>query len=311
MNKTDIINSEKNKLRQKRMNAEIKAQNTLQTLRKNPDFSKLESDLRTKMLALVKTELGSSQEKKLRKEYDAILEKQQKLLAKLGFSQKDITPQYNCQKCQDTGYNNYVMCDCLKKNIRQRLQQESGLGNFKGHKFLDSNAELLERNPTLKKAYAYAVQYVKNFPYNKLKNIIFSGTVGTGKTFLSECIANALIQRDYYVVYITSFELNNIVIKSMDIFADNREEVLSPLLECDLLIIDDLGSEPIYKNASVKNLYTIINQRQLAKNSTIISTNLSPQMIRDQYGDRLFSRLFDKQTTMAIQFDGKDLRINK
>ena len=140
---------------------------------------------------------------------------------------------------------------------------------------------------------------------------MLAGNVGTGKTFLSECIANALIQRDYYVVYMTSFDLNNIVIKSMDIFAEDRNEILSPLLECDLLIIDDLGSEPIYKKASINNLYTIINQRQMAKLATIISTNLTPQMIQEQYGDRLFSRLFDKQTTMAINFEGKDLRINK
>lgn len=311
MNRQDIINSEKIKLSQKRMNAILKHNSLLTKLREDKKYLATEKEISKMIIELSKLQLNTPEEQHLRAEYNKLLKQQEANLLRLGYKKEDLTPQFACTKCNDTGYIGSNMCDCLKQNIRNRLQEESGLTNFKGRKFAESNAELLESNLTLKKAYAYAVEYIKNFPNNKLKNIILTGNVGTGKTFLSECIANALIQRDYYVVYMTSFDLNNIVIKSMDIFADNREEILSPLLECDLLIIDDLGSEPIYKNASVNNLYTIINQRQLTKQATIINTNLTPQMIRNQYGDRLFSRLFDKQNTMAILFDGKDLRINK
>ena len=309
MNRTEIINSEKNKLKQKKLSAEIKAQNVVQILRQNKEYASTETLMRKKMLEIVA--LPENKTKDLRKEYNALQQKLESIAKKLGYSPTDLVPNYTCKKCNDTGFYNHRICECLSNAIKLRLQQESGLADFKGHKFTDSKQNILAENQTLNKAYNYALNYVKNFPNNKLKNIVFSGNVGTGKTFLSECIANALIKRDYYVVYITSFELNNIVIKSMDIFADNRQEILSPLLDCDLLIIDDLGSEPIFKNASVNNLYTIINQRQLNNLSTIISTNLTPQMIRDQYGDRLFSRIFNKQNTMPIHFDGKDLRINK
>lgn len=309
MNRTEIINSEKNKLKQKKLSAEIKAQNIVQVLRQNKEYASTETLMRKKMLEIVA--LPENKTKDLRKEYNALQQKLESIAKKLGYSPTDLVPNYTCKKCNDTGFYNHRICECLSNAIKLRLQQESGLADFKGHKFTDSKQNILTENQTLNKAYNYALNYVKNFPNNKLKNIVFSGNVGTGKTFLSECIANALIKRDYYVVYITSFELNNIVIKSMDIFADNRQEILSPLLDCDLLIIDDLGSEPIFKNASVNNLYTIINQRQLNNLSTIISTNLTPQMIRDQYGDRLFSRIFNKQNTMPIHFDGKDLRINK
>ena len=309
MNRTEIINSEKNKLKQKKLSAEIKAQNVVQVLRQNKEYASTETLMRKKMLEIVA--LPENKTKDLRKEYNALQQKLESIAKKLGYSPTDLVPNYTCKKCNDTGFYNHRICECLSNAIKLRLQQESGLADFKGHKFTDSKQNILAENQTLNKAYNYALNYVKNFPNNKLKNIVFSGNVGTGKTFLSECIANALIKRDYYVVYITSFELNNIVIKSMDIFADNRQEILSPLLDCDLLIIDDLGSEPIFKNASVNNLYTIINQRQLNNLSTIISTNLTPQMIRDQYGDRLFSRIFNKQNTMPIHFDGKDLRINK
>lgn len=311
MNRTDIINSEKIKLSQKRINAMLKHNSLLSKLREDKEYLATEKEISKIIIELSKCELNTPEEQTLRKKYNSLVKKQEKNILKLGYKKDDLVVKFDCTKCNDSGFVGTTMCDCLKQNIRRRLQQESGLSNFKGHKFSESDIKLLESNPTLKKAYAYATEYVKNFPYNKLKNIILTGNVGTGKTFLSECIATSLIQRDYYVLYITTFDLNNIVIKSMDIFAENREELLSPLLECDLLIIDDLGSEPIYKNASVNNLYTIINQRQLANQSTIINTNLSPQMIREQYGDRLFSRLFNKQNTMAIHFDGKDLRINK
>ncbi len=312
MNRSEIFNAEKNKLQQKRLNAQIQAQNIKQSLLKHKDYQQLELDSRKLMVAITKLDPNSSEAKNLRTQYTKIEQDKQQLLKQLGFSLADLEPHYDCTKCNDTGFVGVnVMCDCLKKNIFQRLKYESGLGDFRGHDFQDCDQKLLEQNETLKKAFKLAHEYVDKFPNNQYKNMVFVGNVGKGKTFLSECIANELIKKDFYVVYITSFDLNNIVIKTMDLFADNRQDLLSPLLECDLLIIDDLGTEPIYKNMSVNNLYTIINQRQLKNMSTIISTNLTPQMIRDQYGDRLFSRIFDKHNTMPIKFDGQDLRMRK
>lgn len=310
MNRSEIFNSEKNKLRQKRLNAQIKAKNTQQELLKNADFQQLELESRKLMIEITKHEPDSDIAKTLKQQYNKIEKQKQELLKKMDLSADDLQPHYTCPLCNDTGFvGANVMCDCLKKNIQQRLKHESGLGDFCGHSFADCDQNLLKQNKTLNKAFKIAHSFVQNFPNNQYKNLVFVGNVGKGKTFLSECIANELIAKDFYVVYLTSFELNNIVIKTMDLFADNRQDLLSPLLECDLLIIDDLGTEPIYKNMSVNNLYTIINQRQLQNLSTIISTNLTPQMIRDQYGDRLFSRIFNKHNTMPILFDGEDLRI--
>lgn len=246
MNRSEIFNSEKNKLRQKRLNAQIKAKNTQQELLKNADFQQLELESRKLMIEITKNEPDSDIAKTLKQQYNKIEKQKQELLKKMDLSADDLQPHYTCPLCNDTGFvGANVMCDCLKKNIQQRLKHESGLGDFCGHSFADCDQNLLKQNETLNKAFKIAHSFVQNFPNNQYKNLVFVGNVGKGKTFLSECIANELIAKDFYVVYLTSFELNNIVIKTMDLFADNRQDLLSPLLECDLLIIDDLGTEQI------------------------------------------------------------------
>ena len=311
MNRQEIVNSEKIKLSQKRTNALLKTNNVFNSLLKNKDFYEIEQELRKTTAELSKFEIGTKEEQELRKKYKQIQKKKEQIIEKLGVRLEDLTPKFECPLCNDTGFVNGNICKCLQKNVQQRLKQESGLANNKLHSFKESNNEIVSQNETLTKAYKIAQQFVNTFPNNNPKNLVFVGNVGKGKTFLAECIANEIMQKNFYVVYVTTFELNNLVIKTMDLFADNRDELLSPLLECDLLIIDDLGTEPVYKKFSIDNLYTIINQRQLKNLSTIISTNLTPQMIRDNYGDRLFSRIFNKQNTLPILFEGKDLRINK
>lgn len=311
MNRRDIINNEKTKLASKRTNAIIKSNNMLKNLMLDKTYADYEIEKRKLIVELTKTELGSKQEKDLRKQLETVVKKQDDRLKTLGVKKEDISPKFECKKCNDMGYVGTQMCECLKKNIQSRLLEESGLKNVVLHSFSESDKNILAQNETLQKAHKIGIEFANNFPQNKFKNLVFVGNVGKGKTFLAECIANQVMRNGFYVVYVTSFELNNLVVKTMDLFSENREEILSPLLECDLLIIDDLGTEPVYKKFSIDNLYTIINQRQLHNLSTIISTNLSPQMIRDNYGDRLFSRIFNKQNTIAILFDGKDLRINK
>ena len=311
MNKKEIVNSERTKLYQKRTNAMLKVEKLLNTLMQDETFAKLEHEERAKLLEIVKTPIGTEQEKKLRKEQEKIIKQKEKRMAELGYSPADLLPKFECSECEDTGFVNNTMCNCLKISVRNRLKKESGLTSTINHSFKDSNEQILNSNETLAKAHKVAKEYVNNFPGSNIKNMVFVGNVGKGKTFLAECIANELINKNFYVVYLTSFELNNLMIKTMDLFNESREELLSPLLECDLLIIDDLGTEPVYKNFSIDNLYTIINQRQIHNLCTIISTNLSPQQVRDQYGDRLFSRIFNKQNTLALKFDGADLRIKK
>ena len=306
MNRQEIVNSEKIKLSQKRTNALLKTNNVFNSLLKNKDFYEIEQELRKTTAELSKFEIGTKEEQELRKKYKQIQKKKEQIIEKLGVRLEDLTPKFECPLCNDTGFVNGNICKCLQKNVQQRLKQESGLANNKLHSFKESNNEIVSQNETLTKAYKIAQQFVNTFPNNNPKNLVFVGNVGKGKTFLAECIANEIMQKNFYVVYVTTFELNNLVIKTMDLFADNRDELLSPLLECDLLIIDDLGTE-LANAFTVSQLFLCLNERILRKKSTIISTNLGIRQLHDTYSERIFSRILSNY--IMIHLFGDDIRI--
>lgn len=163
----------------------------------------------------------------------------------------------------------------------------------------------------LEKAYKLAQAYVEKFPNVKTSNLIFMGEVGVGKSFLLECIANALLEKQFFVVYTTAFNLSHSMLKALTLPPAQSGTLLAPLLECDLLIIDDLGSEPMFRNLSTSNMFTIFNEREIKNLSTLISTNMSLEDIGERYGNRIFSRIFNKRKSKVITFQGVDLRIKK
>ena len=311
MTKTQIILNQLEKMKQSRIQAQLTADNNLALAGQNSKFKKLESDMRKIQLEISKLAPNDEKVKELYFEYNKLRDASTEALKKIGLTYKDTVPQYNCPICCDVGFVNGKKCECLIKKVQEELLNQSGISKYSGHSFDDVDTNILAKNPTLDKAYKIAKAYIKDFPNYKYKNLVFCGEVGTGKTFLMECIASELIKTTNYVVFVTSFDLNNTVIRSMSVPFVERDEVLEPLLECDLLLIDDLGSEPIMKNVSINNLFTIINERQRHDKCTIIGTNLTPQMIKERYGDRLVSRIFDLNTTLPIKLDGKDLRIQR
>ena len=144
-----------------------------------------------------------------------------------------------------------------------------------------------------------------------IKNIIISGASGVGKSFLLECMLSELIKQKKYVLYTTAFTMSQNLLKYHTTFDTSKESILSPYLECDVLIIDDLGSEPIFKNVSEEYLYLILNQRLFEQKSVIISTNLTLSEIQDRYGERILSRLVSKNVSKLFKIENSDLRLKK
>jgi len=309
MKKTEIIINELEKMKTARLEAQLRAEQNITRARKNKTFLKYEKEMRQIQMEISKLPANDEKVKELYFKLKTLQDSCSTALKSIGMTYRDTTPQYQCKICNDIGIVNGKKCQCLLKRVQDALVARSGISKFSGHCFNDVNPAYLSANADLDKAHKVAKAYIQDFPNFKYKNLVFCGEVGTGKTFLLECIANELIKRTNYVVFVTSFDLNNIVIRSMSVPFAEREDVLDPLLECDLLIIDDLGSEAVMKNVSINNLYTIINQRQRNNLCTIISTNLTPKAIQERYGDRLVSRIFNRDNTLAIRFTGKDLRI--
>ncbi len=309
MNKAQIVANELSKINISKLRAELLAKNNLIFARENPQFLKLDQDLRKFKLELSKqsdSKIITSIHTKIKK-----LEQQQdKILATLKLSRADLMPKYSCTICQDTGYIDGHMCSCLSNLVQNALARQSGMSSVLKYSFDTSDPKIVSSSPSLKKAYTIAKNYVEGFPDYKFKNLIFLGNVGAGKTYLIECICNALLDKGFNVVFSTAYDLNETMQNSFWSNSLERQAILAPYFESDLLVIDDLGSEPILRNITVNNLFTVLNKRESLSLPTIISTNLNPEEIQERYGDRILSRIFNRRTTLAIPFDEKDLRLN-
>ncbi len=234
------------------------------------------------------------------------------LLIGAGLSEDFLDPIYDCPDCKDTGYIKNAKCHCLKQQIIELLYEQSHLNdilndnNFSNLSYEYHSGESLE---AFKRAVTISRDFIDKFDFEH-KNLLFYGSVGTGKSFLSGCIAKEILDRGHEVIYFSAVSLFDALAK--ETFESKAKEDLYNLYDyiynCDLLIVDDLGTE--VSNSFVSNqLFSFINERNLRKKSTIISTNLSLEQIRDRYSERVFSRIISTYT--ACKLSGTDIRIVK
>lgn len=231
-----------------------------------------------------------------------------RILKNIGLTSSDIVPNYSCKKCNDTGIVNGKFCKCLESEINNILMKDISGAVDKSHTFESCSSKFLADN-NLEKTYKIMQEWVKKYPESKYKNIVLLGNPGTGKTYLTDCIANGLISKHEVVNFVTAFNLNNSMLNYHTTFDDSKGSIIEPFLNCPVLIIDDLGTEPILKNITKEYLYLIVNERIINNKCTIISSNLTPNEIIDRYGERIYSRLFNKLNCLTVNFTGKDLRL--
>lgn len=232
--------------------------------------------------------------------------KRGELLLSYGFDKDYTDIKYDCPLCQDYGAYNGKMCSCYKSRIIDEQFKQSGISALvKTQSFDTFSLDLYENREEMNELYNYAVNYVNDFAKIK-ENVLLVGGTGLGKTHISTAIAKALIENGYNVVF--ECAQNVFFDFESDRFLDRfggEEPISTKYLDCDLLIIDDLGAENI-TGFSVSCLYNIINTR-LNKNLPIIaSTNFSSKELRQKYHDRITSRLFGEFNIKMFQ--GKDIR---
>ena len=227
--------------------------------------------------------------------------------------------QYNCNTCNDRGFlQNGQKCNCLKQEIINDAYKMSNLSKVlynQNFSTLDTSIFSKERVPgsnispyeNILEIVAICELFIMNFDKDNGENLLFYGDTGLGKTFMCNCIAKELLDKGHLVIYQTAFKMFEIIedykFKNTDshISKDNYEN----LFDCDLLIIDDLGTE-LTNSFTNSELFNIINTRLLSGKKTIISTNLSPMQLGSEYAQRIFSRVFDR--FKMVKFIGKDLR---
>lgn len=229
-------------------------------------------------------------------------------------SPEALQMQYRCPDCQDTGYIENEKCHCFRQRIIDEMYQQSNLReilkaeNFSTLTYKYYDEENLEQMKV-------AVETCRNFAENfdkTFENILLCGTVGIGKTFLSNCIAKELLDRGHSVLYLSAFQLFDLMAKNSFSANGQKEESVTKqyphIFESDLLIIDDLGTE-LANSFTMAGFFLVINERLLRKKSTLISTNLSPEKILNTYTERTASRIISNYKMLKLS--GSDIRLKK
>ncbi|NLZ80257.1 MAG: ATP-binding protein [Clostridiales bacterium] len=259
---------------------------------------------------------------KLRTNLSALSEERRLLLKQGDFSDNYMELQHHCSDCGDTGYIDGKKCHCFKQAVIEMFYTQSNLiqvlekENFSTFSFdyykddIPNSATNLTPLENMKKIVNTSQSFIRNFK-DSFDNLFFYGDTGVGKTFLSNCIAKELMEQSYSVIYLTAIQLFDLFSKST--FDQSEEKIESAsiyqyVLECDLLIIDDLGTELTNSFTNSKLFYTI-NERFLRQKPIIISTNLTLDMVNQVYSERIFSRISSNYS--FLKFYGDDIRIQK
>ncbi|MGM9646225.1 MAG: ATP-binding protein [Eubacteriales bacterium] len=281
-----------------------------------PEIKKIDDELRKTGSDVIHAVLGGNDDidqkiSEIKKENLALQKKRADILVSKGYSPDYTSVKYDCEKCRDTGYDGVYMCECFRKALVMKGFESSGISNLLKEQNFESFS--LDYYKDDEKAYMEdnfrdLYDFAHNFENDK-RSFLLMGATGLGKTHLSTSVAKVVIEKGYDVVYETAQNI-------FSDFASDRfrnsysdsEPVSDKYLNCDLLIMDDLGTEMI-SQFSVSCLYNIINTR-LNKNLPIIaSTNLSSEELRKVYQDRITSRLFGNFYIKL--FVGKDVRQQK
>ncbi len=229
-------------------------------------------------------------------------------------SPETLQMQYHCPDCKDTGFIDNEKCHCFRQRIIDEMYQQSNLKEIlKAENFSTLTYKYYDKENMDKMK--IAIERCKNFTesFDKTyENILLCGTVGTGKTFLSNCIAKEVLDKGHSVLYLSAFQLFDLMAKNSFSANAPKEDFVAKqyphIFESDLLIIDDLGTE-LANSFTMAGFFLVINERILRKKSTLISTNLSPEEILTTYTERTASRIIANYTMMKLS--GSDIRLKK
>lgn len=255
----------------------------------------------------------------LKKEIEDLRKEKSLLLKNNGFDESIFEPVYTCKDCKDTGYINGNKCNCFKQEIINVVYSQSNIKNILSRENFNffsyeyySDEEInpttgLSSLETARRAVSECKHFIEDFDA-KPKNLFLYGNTGVGKTFLSNCVAKELLEKGYSVIYFTAFQLFDILSKG--VFERDADAIAAHqnIFDCDLLIIDDLGTE-FANSFTTSQLFLCVNERLLRQKSTIISTNLNLNQTIDMYSERTWSRISSNYT--LIKLFGDDIRIQK
>lgn len=238
------------------------------------------------------------------------------LLRDNGYPADYLSPIYGCDKCRDSGYAGgelKTLCSCVTERYHQLLSGETiGDGRHTFENYNDSifPAEPMPGEDVSQRAYTRLLReqcerFANSLPHSEVQNLLLYGGSGLGKTFLLKSIGVRAADRGVSVLSLTSNELLNQIRKHYF----SREEQPAPWQHAQLLLIDDLGTEPMWENITIEQLFALIDLRLTSGRHTVISTNLGLSELQRRYTERITSRLLDTKLCRRLRFMGQDVRL--
>lgn len=236
---------------------------------------------------------------------------------KAGGLDKDyLQPIYTCANCRDEGYTytpSRQMCSCMVGELNRRMLTELGLSdgkqtfeNFDESLFSDeADAKGVTQRQSAALARKVCEKYADSFPATETRNLLITGKSGLGKTYLLHAIAHRLVERGVMPAYTSAYHLLEVARRA---YMENNSDYMAGMVAAPLLLVDDLGTEPLMQNITVTQLFNLLNERQMAGRHTIISTNLDMSELKERYTERITSRLMDGTAWRKLALTGDDVR---
>ena len=246
------------------------------------------------------------------KEVETALNAYKSALKAHGYDECEFEYTPLCPDCNDTGVHGGKVCKCVWSDYIKALKKECKIEEKATFTFKDYNSALIpdeNLQDILSSYYKSMLIYSEQIPNSPLKNLVFSGSTGTGKTCLASAVARNAVEHGKSCKYMSAFEFNNEMLSAHTSPIAERASKLHDILTADLVVIDDIGVEPIYKNVTVEYLLLVLEERTRAGLCTIITTNLNEHDLQSKYGDRISSRLLHKKNARFLTFSGNDLRL--
>lgn len=297
-------------LAQRRFKERARIESILDKLLSDEIYHSLNSekvDLRADIARLVSQNQDASVQKA---RYEEVVKKLNDRMEELGYEKEELEVNYVCPICKDTGFVDGKECNCLKLLVYARLRAHCGPLQTEESSFENVNFEVFPENSRedYKVFYKFLSLVSERFPNNLGKIIGVFGPVGIGKTYGISVLANNLMEKGFSVLCLNSAEMNSLFLKYHLAKEVDKADIWEPIADCDMLILDDLGAEPLINNVTKNYLLTLLNERQ--EKTTCFTSNLSPESLREKYDDRIFSRMSHKKRARMFILSGKDLRFN-
>lgn len=231
-----------------------------------------------------------------------------------GLAATALDPVYACPICRDEGYvydPSRHMCSCFETELNRRTFGELGLDdshtfeNFDADTFAKDSPSPVSQRQMMMRNRGVCEAYADMYPDTEVSDLLFTGQSGLGKTYLMHALAHRVTRRGFTVDYVSAFKLLDTMRRA---YFENNSATLDALIAVPLLLIDDLGTEPLMENITVTQLFNLLNERQNRKMHTVISTNLSIPELKARYTERVASRLLDESRCKILKFIGDDVR---